>query len=73
MTYFSGKYDGEWKEGLREGFGIYKYNNDEKYIGTWINDLEEEMGDIYIKMEIYLMEILLQGKKMETDYINIKK
>ena len=57
MTYFNGKYDGEWKKGLREGFGIYKYNkyNDvDKYIGMWKNNLEEGNGRcIYKNGDIY--------------------
>ena len=33
----------------REGFGIYKYNNGDKYIGIWKNNLEEGNGRyIYI-------------------------
>ena len=44
MEYFNGKYIGEWKNGLREGFGIYKYNNGDKYIGIWKNNLEEGNG-----------------------------
>ena len=27
MEYYNGIYEGEWKNGKREGFGIYKYNN----------------------------------------------
>ena len=30
------------------------------------------MGDIYIKMEIYMMDILKKVKRKEKDYINIK-
>ena len=35
MVYFDGKYNGEWKNGLREGLGIYKYNNGEKYTRSY--------------------------------------
>ena len=31
------------------------------------------MGDIFIKMEICMMDILLREKEMEKDYINIIK
>ena len=44
MEYYNGIYEGEWKNGKREGFGIYKYNNNEKYMGTWKNDLEDGDG-----------------------------
>ena len=39
MIYYCGKYEREWKNGLKEGFGIYRYNNDEKYIGKRKNNL----------------------------------
>ena len=54
MEYFNGKYIGEWKNGLREGFGIYKYNNGDKYMGKWKNNLEEGDGRyIYNNGDIY--------------------
>ena len=31
MEYYNGKYVGELKDGIREGFGIHKYNNNEQY------------------------------------------
>ena len=54
MEYFNGKYIGEWKNGLREGFGIYINNNGDKYIGNWKNNLEEGDGRyIYKNGDIY--------------------
>ena len=32
------KYDGEWKNGKKEGKGIFYYNNGDKYEGIWNND-----------------------------------
>ena len=47
-------YDGDWKNNLREGKGIMKYNNGDIYNGEWINDkiegkgiMKYNNGDIY--------------------------
>ena len=54
MEYYNGIYEGEWKNGKREGFGIYKYNNNEKYMGIWKNNLEDGEGRyIYNNGDIY--------------------
>ena len=63
MTYFSGKYDGEWKNGFREGFGIYRYNNGEKYIGMWKNNLEEGDGRYIYKNGDFYDGNFKEGKK----------
>ena len=43
ILYFNNgnKYDGEFKNGLREGKGILYYNNGDKYEGYWKNDEKE--------------------------------
>ena len=39
MKYLNGdEYNGEWKEDLKDGFGIMKYNNRDEYNGNWKND-----------------------------------
>lgn len=32
-------YDGDWKDGVAEGFGIFYYKNNGKYEGEWLNDV----------------------------------
>ena len=45
MYYNNGdKYDGEWKNDLREGKGIMKYNNGDIYDGYWKNDKKDGKG-----------------------------
>jgi hypothetical protein len=34
------KYDGEWSEGKRCGFGVYQYASGARYIGEWKNDFK---------------------------------
>ena len=36
-----GKYEGEFKNNLMEGKGIFYYNNGDRYEGDWKNDLRE--------------------------------
>jgi len=38
------RYDGDWKNGKKEGKGIYYYNNGNRYEGDWKNDLREGKG-----------------------------
>ena len=42
--YNNGKYEGEFKEGKREGHGVYTYNNKSKYEGQFKNDLFDGKG-----------------------------
>ena len=65
MNYNNGdKYDGEWKNDLREGNGIYEYKNGDKYKGEWKNDLRNGKGILYYK----------NGNiKYEGKYLNDKK
>ena len=40
-TYKNGKYKGEFKNDLKDGKGIYYYNDENRYEGEWKNDLKE--------------------------------
>ena len=41
------KYEGEFKNGLREGKGKIKYKNNDKYDGMWKNDKYNGKGIYY--------------------------
>ena len=43
------RYEGDWKNGLREGKGIFYYKNGNKYEGDWKNGLREGKGIYYYK------------------------
>lgn len=45
--YDNGHYDGFWKDGLKNGYGLYKWPDTGKYIGNWVNDIMEGYG-VYI-------------------------
>lgn len=40
----SGKYIGHFKDGLKDGFGVYHYKNGDKYIGNWKEGLRSGLG-----------------------------
>jgi hypothetical protein len=50
-TYEDGKYEGEFKNKLRDGKGIMYYNNGNKYEGEWKNDVKEGKGIMYYKSQ----------------------
>ena len=59
-TYKNGnRYEGQIKNGLREGIGTMFYNNGYKYEGDWKNGLREGKGIYYLNKEN------LQGDRYE--------
>ena len=54
MDYFIGKYEGNFKNGNKEGYGKFIYKNGDLYDGNWKNDIEEGDGRIiYNNKDIY--------------------
>lgn len=45
--YDNGHYDGFWKNGQKNGYGLYKWPGTGKYIGNWVNDQMSGYG-VYI-------------------------
>lgn len=43
-NYQSGTYTGEWKNGLRHGYGTYKWTNGDTYAGIWVDDKRHGEG-----------------------------
>lgn len=39
--YLRNRYEGEWKDGLRQGQGVFYYANGAQYIGEWQKNLKE--------------------------------
>ena len=54
------KYEGDWKNGLKEGKGVYYYKNGNRYEGDYQNDKREGKGIKYYK----------NGDKYEGDWKN---
>jgi hypothetical protein len=38
------RYEGNWIEGRREGFGTFFYSNGSRYDGYWHNNMKEGFG-----------------------------
>ena len=45
--YLSGTYEGDWKDGLRDGQGKYTWTNGDTYTGTWSEDKRHGQG-VYV-------------------------
>ena len=60
IKYDTGRYVGQVLNGLREGNGIYYFNNGNRYEGDWRNDKKEGKGIIYYN----------NGDRMMGDYSN---
>ncbi len=41
-------YEGQWKNGKREGLGKYHYSNGSVYEGQWLNDKKNGTGTLWI-------------------------
>ena len=60
IIYGDGKYIGQIVNGIKEGKGIFYYNDGDKYEGEWKNDTKEGKGVYYFK----------KGDKYEGDWKN---
>lgn len=50
LSYTNGdKFEGEIKNGIREGYGTYYYHNGDKYEGMWLKGKKHGMGTLYYK------------------------
>ena len=54
------RYEGEMKNGIREGKGTYYYNNSNRYRGDWKNGMKEGKGIFYYN----------DGERYEGDFKN---
>ena len=57
------RYEGDWKNGHKEGKGIYYFNNGNRYEGDWKNGQKEGKGIFYCK----------NGDRYEGDFRNDKR
>ncbi len=52
ILYFDEKcstyYDGEWKNGMKHGTGVHKYQSGNMYQGEWVDNVRHGQGDLLI-------------------------
>lgn len=58
------KYDGDFKNGKKDGEGTFEWPNGNKYIGSWRNDKQHGVG-IYLNMK--------EGSKKQGEWVNGKR
>lgn len=66
-------YDGEWKNGRRNGLGIFYYENGECYDGEFKNDLPDGKGNWYYPGYPNEKHIKYSGYFKEGEYIGNQK
>lgn len=37
-------YEGEWKDNIRQGIGVFRWTGGDIYIGQFVNDRKEGLG-----------------------------
>lgn len=45
MKFSSGSYNGQWKDGLRNGYGVFSWDNGDVYKGNWVEDKRHGAGE----------------------------
>lgn len=45
QKFLNNRYVGEWKEGKKQGYGVFFYSNGCSYEGGWYNNLKEGVGE----------------------------
>ena len=66
------RYEGDWKNNVYEGKGIYFWKDGRKYEGNWKNDKKEGVGIFYLLMVIDMMVIgKMINKKEKESFILI--
>ena len=64
------KYEGDYKDNKKHGFGSYFYANGEKYEGEWFDDLKNGLGKMYfINGDVYRGTFLNDKKHGFGNYI----
>jgi hypothetical protein len=74
MRYHNGNvYIGEWKQGLKDGFGSMNYENGSKYVGEWRNGKKHGQGNYTQATIASNGEIKKPQKSSETKMTGEKK
>ncbi len=62
IKYDNGRYEGFLKNGQRHGYGIYYWNNGDKFTGNWVNAKRTGLGVYYWKDGNYIEGIWSNSK-----------
>ena len=57
------KYDGTFKEGKKDGFGVFHWNNDNMFEGYWVNSKMHGIGKFITKGN-YKVGLWENGKRI---------
>ena len=62
------KYDGEWKDGLREGFGQFSYADGGRYEGIWDKNRKHGVGKFTFENGRYIHTTQTHNIAIQTNH-----
>lgn len=73
--YNDGRYYGEMNNDKRDGFGIFYYNNGQRYEGRWIDDKKVDLeGELYdAKNELIYKGVFSDDERLGFSIVNLKE
>ena len=66
-------YEGEWKDGKRDGLGVLCWGDESKFMGKFEEDKVIGYGKLWHDDEIYIKDIGMNFKQKDMEYIKLKK
>lgn len=72
-SYGNGRYYGEMHNGKRDGFGVFYFNNGQRYEGLWIDDKKEDLeGELYNHQnELIYKGVFYNDQKYDYEKLNL--
>ena len=61
------RYEGEFKNGIKDGEGTFEWPNGKKYIGTWKNNKQHGKGEITLPKGSSKKGEWVNGKRVKWD------
>ena len=53
------KYDGDWKDDVRHGKGVFEYTNGDKYDGDWADDIQHGKRYLFFPLREIATKVLI--------------
>lgn len=74
-NYGNGRYYGEMYNGKRDGFGVFYYNNGQRYEGRWIDDKKEDLeGELYdYKNNLVYKGVFVDDERLDYSIVDLRE
>ena len=67
------KYEGDWKDDVRHGKGVFEYTNGDKYDGDWADDIQHGRGTYYFHTGDRYEGSYLLGEPVSYTHLDVYK